>query len=218
MAVDKEQPKPKTKKTKEPKQRKENKKPSEKAIEKAKKAKEKQQDKMKKEQITFLSTLAEYISIGTAEAEKYDAADLRCRLLVVSGTVIVIGGTIGTIAFSLDFIPTFVTAIITIIGAAGIFAGYYLFHKDFGADWGMMLRMTNERKCRLRPSSTYSDFKVVDPKTKELVRTFQYVEKAHIIPSMNRVVLKCFVPDKDTFFDKDMKHTYVVHLKLNEMN
>lgn len=218
MAVENEQPQKKNKKSKEPQKPKDTKQPSEKALEKAKKAKQKQIEQMNKEQNAFLTTLAEYISTGTAEAEKCDAADLRCRLIVGAGTVITIGGTIGTIAFSLDFIPTFVTAIITIIGAASIFIGFYLYHKAFGADWGLMLKMTNERKCRICPSSTYSDFRIIDPKTKQLIRTYEYVEKAHIIPGMNRVVLRCFVPDKDTFFNKDAKFTYVVHLNLNEMN
>ena len=164
----------------------------------------------------FADTIAEHISIGTRNAERYDAHKNRCLLISILGVVVVIGGTIGTICFSLDFIPTFVTSVITFIGSGGIAAGYILFLKEFGSDWGLML--TQSTHHRFQTPIYYSDFKVVNPETKDPEGTYQCVEKAYMLPEINKVVLRMINTNQDEFMDPDNKKKYIaVQLPLEGM-
>ena len=164
----------------------------------------------------FADTIAEHISIGTRNAERYDAHKNRCLLISILGVVVVIGGTFGTIYFSLDFIPTFITSVITFIGACGIATGAILFLKEFGSDWGLML--TQSSYHRFQTPLYYSDFKVVNPETKDPEGTYQCVEKAYMFPEINKVVLRMINTNPDEFMDPDNKKKYIaVQLPLEGM-
>ena len=167
-------------------------------------------------QLKFSNAVAEHISIGTHNAEKYDAHDLRCKLIAGAGTLFVLGGTVATILLSLDFIPTIVTAIITLIGAAGIMIAAILFYKEFASDWGLMV--TQGTYHRIQTPTFYSDFKVVNPESKEIVATYQCVEKAYILPEINKVVLRIINTNRKEFMDKDIPKKYsAVQLPLKGM-
>lgn len=197
------------KKTKKDKVSKEQKKPDPKKIEKKLEAQKKQeQNRLKRDkelQESFEDIIAEHISIGTTNAEKNDGYTLRCLLIVGLGSLLTIGGTIGTIAFSLDFIPTFVTAIVTIVGAASIAAGFYLFYKEFGTNWGMMLQQGNVH--RFETPIYYADFIATDPETGKLT-TYKCVEKAYFVPELDKIVLRCINTDIDEYYNKDVKQKY----------
>lgn len=163
-------------------------------------------DEMKRQKkAEYIESVTEHIAIGTTLAEKYDAFNIRTMIIGGSGLVVTIGGIVASILCSIDYLPSIISTIVTAVGVAAFAYAAWNFYSMFKSDWGMM--GAEGQRHRFETPLAPGTVMAIDPETKDILGTVKLVEKVHIIPQVDTILIKSIVDDPDVFFNKDLKVT-----------